>query len=88
MDTIEKDNSVFRVFPINKKHALHIIIKNGNNNVDTIINAGEWSSVCFTNKYVFIMAGIDTPYVFNADTIVYMQQALEEAPEEDTDDIK
>lgn len=84
IDSIKKGNDVFRVLPIDKKHALHIIIKNGNNNVDTIVNAGEWTEVYFTNKYVFIMAGIDTPYMFNADTVVYIQQALEEAP----DDIK
>lgn len=82
MDIIENGNSVIRVFPINEKHALHVIIKNGNNNVDTIINAGEWSSVCFTNKYVFIDAGIDTPYIFNADTVVYIQQALEGDPDD------
>jgi len=84
MDTIEKDNSVFRVSPIDGKHALHIIIKNGNNNVDTIVNAGEWTEVYFTNRYVFVMAGIGTPYMFNTDIVVYIQQALEE----DTDDIK
>lgn len=84
MDTIEKGNSVHRVSPIDEKHALHIIIKNGNNNVDTIVNAGEWSMVCFTNRYVFVVAGIDVPYIFNTDTVVYIQQALEEDP----DDIK
>ena len=84
MDIIEKGNDVFRVSPIDENHALHIIIRNGNNNVDTIVNAGEWTEVYFANRYVFVMAGIDTPYIFNADTVVYIQQALEE----DTDDIK
>lgn len=77
-------NFIFSVYPIDESHALHIIIKNGNSNVDTIINAGEWTEVYFANNYVFIKAGGEVPYIFNRDTIVYIQQALEEAP----DDIK